>query len=241
KKKGGKFQPFKKLFGKRKKKDPSLSREESAGKKSHSHQSVSNGTFSSDEETLEDGLRYINCSMGTRALSHDSIFIPDGGAGSQQTVQAMSQDNILGKVKTLQQQLGKNIKFGQQPPNAIPMKKADSEEASLEEDLFLTSPMEIVTQQDIVLSDTENKSSDTPSSVSPPDLPGAGSEMDEKVAPVKPSRPKRHLSSAGTIESVNLDAIPLAIARLDNSAAKHKLSVKPKNQRVSKKHRRLAQ
>ncbi|XP_072631243.1 capping protein-inhibiting regulator of actin dynamics isoform X6 [Canis lupus baileyi] len=64
--------------------------------------------------------------------------------------------------------------------------------------------------------------------------------MEEKVAPVKPSRPKRHFSSAGTIESVNLDAIPLAIARLDNSAAKHKLSVKPKNQRVSKKHRRLA-
>jgi hypothetical protein len=49
------------------------------------------------------------------------------------------------------------------------------------------------------------------------------------------------LSSAGTIESVNLDAIPLAIARLDNSAARHKLAVKPKNQRVSRKHRWLAQ
>ncbi|XP_039701201.1 capping protein-inhibiting regulator of actin dynamics isoform X2 [Pteropus medius] len=120
------------------------------------------------------------------------------------------------------------------------MKKADSGEASLEEDLFLTSPMEIVTHQDIILSDTENKSSDTTSSLSPLNLPGARSEMEEKVAPVKPSRPKRHFSSAGTIESVNLDAIPLAIARLDNSAAKHKLSVKPKNQRVSKKHRRLA-
>uniref|UniRef100_A0A8C9A4V0 Capping protein inhibiting regulator of actin dynamics n=1 Tax=Prolemur simus TaxID=1328070 RepID=A0A8C9A4V0_PROSS len=179
--------------------------------------------------------------MGTRAFSHDSIFIPDGGAESEQTVQAMSQDNILGKVKTLQQQLGKNIKFGQRPPNAIPMKKAGSGEASLEEELLLTSPMEIVTQQDIVLSDTENRSSDTPSSLSPLNLPAAGSEMEEKVAPVKPSRPKRHFSSAGTIESVNLDAIPLAIARLDNSAAKHKLSVKPKNQRVSKKHRRLAQ
>ncbi|XP_021117973.1 uncharacterized protein KIAA1211 homolog isoform X2 [Heterocephalus glaber] len=137
-------------------------------------------------------------------------------------------------------QLGKNIKFGQRPPNAIPMKKAGSGDTSSEEDLFLTSPMETVTQQDIILSDTENKSSDTPSSPSPLNLPGAGSEMEEKVAPVKPSRPKRHLSSAGTIESVNLDAIPLAIARLDNSAAKHKLSVKPKNQRVSKKHRRLA-
>uniref|UniRef100_G1RBI1 Capping protein inhibiting regulator of actin dynamics n=1 Tax=Nomascus leucogenys TaxID=61853 RepID=G1RBI1_NOMLE len=142
---------------------------------------------------------------------------------------------------SLQQQLGKNIKFGQRPLNAIPMKKANSGEASLEEDLFLTSPMEIVTQQDIILSDAENKPSDTPSSLSPLNLPGAGSEMEEKVAPVKPSRPKRHFSSAGTIESVNLDAIPLAIARLDNSAAKHKLAVKPKKQRVSKKHRRLAQ
>uniref|UniRef100_A0A452TQQ5 Capping protein inhibiting regulator of actin dynamics n=1 Tax=Ursus maritimus TaxID=29073 RepID=A0A452TQQ5_URSMA len=178
--------------------------------------------------------------MGTRAFSHDSIFIPDGGAESEQTVQAMSQDNILGKVKTLQRQLSKNIKFGRPPPNAIPMKKADSGEASLEEDLLLTSPMEIVTHEDIIPSDTENKTSDTPSSRSPLNLPGARSEMEEKVAPVKPSRPKRHFSSAGTIESVNLDAIPLAIARLDNSAAKHKLSVKPKNQRVSKKHRRLA-
>ncbi|XP_006730903.2 cancer-related regulator of actin dynamics [Leptonychotes weddellii] len=240
KKKGGKFQPFKKLFGRRKKKDTLWSQEASAGDKSHSPRSVSNGNFSSDEETLEDNLRSFNYSMGTRAFSHDSIFIPDGGAESEQTVQAMSQDSILGKVKTLQRQLSKNIKFGRPPPNAIPMKKADGGEASLEEDLFLTSPMEIVTQEDIILSDTENKPSDTPSSQSPPNRPGARSEMEEKVAPVKPSRPKRHFSSAGTIESVNLDAIPLAIACLDNSAAKHKLSVKPKNQRVSKKHRRLA-
>ncbi|CAO2639605.1 Capping protein-inhibiting regulator of actin dynamics [Lemmus lemmus] len=179
--------------------------------------------------------------MGARAFSHDSIFIPDGGAENEQTVQAMSQDNILGKVKTLQRQLGKNIKFGQRPSNAIPMKKAGSADASSDEDFFLTSPMEIVTQQDIVLSDPENKSSDTPSSSSPLNRPEARSEMEEKVAPVKPSRPKRHLSPAGTIESVNLDAIPLAIARLDNSAAKHKLSVKPKNQRVSRKHRWLSQ
>uniref|UniRef100_A0A8D0LCY0 Capping protein inhibiting regulator of actin dynamics n=1 Tax=Sphenodon punctatus TaxID=8508 RepID=A0A8D0LCY0_SPHPU len=72
-------------------------------------------------------------------------------------------------------------------------------------------------------------------------LPGTGHEVEEKgkVTPVKSSRPKRHLSSSGTIDTVNLDAIPQAVARLDNSAAKHKLSVKPKNQRVSRKHRRL--
>lgn len=60
-----------------------------------------------------------------------------------------------------QRQLGKNIKFGRRPSNTIPMKKAGSADASSEEDFVLTSPMEIVTQQDIVLSDTENK-------VSPP-------------------------------------------------------------------------
>lgn len=37
------------------------------------------------------------------------------------------------------------------------MKKAGSTDASSEEDFVLTSPMEIVTQQDIVPSDTENK------------------------------------------------------------------------------------
>lgn len=57
KKKGGKFQPFKKLFGKKKKKGPLLSQEESALSQSLSPQSASNGTFSSDEETLENSLR----------------------------------------------------------------------------------------------------------------------------------------------------------------------------------------
>ncbi|XP_055967165.1 LOW QUALITY PROTEIN: capping protein-inhibiting regulator of actin dynamics [Sorex fumeus] len=252
KKKGGKFQPFKKLFSKRRKKDGTSTREVSAGR-SRRPPCVSNGTVSSDDETLDDNLRSFNYSMGTRAFSHDSIFIPDGGAESEQTVQAMSQDNIVGKVKTLQdcalffsrlssmflRQLGKNIKFGQPPPQAVPMKKADSGDASLEEDLFLTSPIEIVTHQDVILCDSENQPSETSSSLSPLNPPAARSEMEEKVTPAKPSRPKRHLSSAGTIESVNLDAIPRAIARLDNSAARHKLAVKPKHQRVSKRHRRL--
>ncbi|DAA28652.1 TPA: hypothetical protein BOS_6656 [Bos taurus] len=59
KKKGGKFQPFKKLFGKRKKKGTSVSQEASAGRKCRSPPSVSNGTFSSDEETLEGSLRHL--------------------------------------------------------------------------------------------------------------------------------------------------------------------------------------
>lgn len=40
--------------------------------------------------------------MGSRAFSHDSVFIPDGRTESEQAIQAMSQENVLGKVKTLQ-------------------------------------------------------------------------------------------------------------------------------------------
>uniref|UniRef100_A0A8C5WVB2 Capping protein inhibiting regulator of actin dynamics n=1 Tax=Laticauda laticaudata TaxID=8630 RepID=A0A8C5WVB2_LATLA len=77
-----------------------------------------------------------------------------------------------------------------------------------------------------------------PDSLSPANLGETSHDRDEKVMPVKvSSRTKRHHSPSGTIETVNLDAIPFATACLDNSAAKHKLSVRPKNQRVSKKNR----
>ncbi|XP_060773480.1 capping protein inhibiting regulator of actin dynamics isoform X1 [Neoarius graeffei] len=58
--------------------------------------------------------------------------------------------------------------------------------------------------------------------------------------PVKSPRTKRP-PPLGTIESINLDAVPQSAPRLDNTAAKHKLSIKPKNQRVSRKHRRFTQ
>lgn len=61
------------------------------------------------------------------------------------------------------------------------------------------------------------------------------------ATPVKSPRSKRVLPPEGTIESINLDAVPQSGPRLDNAAAKHKLSVKPKNQRVSRKHRRVTQ
>jgi len=56
KKKAGKFQPFKKLFGKRKKREPVSDCEEAKLKPSHSFGNVCNGTFSSDEEP-NTGLR----------------------------------------------------------------------------------------------------------------------------------------------------------------------------------------
>ncbi|XP_050194801.1 capping protein-inhibiting regulator of actin dynamics isoform X22 [Myiozetetes cayanensis] len=237
KKKAGKFQPFKKLFSKRKKREPALDCEEPKLKPSHSFGNICNGT-SSDEEPSS-GLRSSHYSMGSRAFSHDSIFIPDGRTESEQAIQAMSQENVLGKVKTLQQQLAKNIKFGQPPQMTVSAKTMGEANTSIEEDVLLSSPMEIETQQDPVISDSGNKPTDTPDFLRMLNLPGTGHEVEEKVTPVKSARPKRQFSCSGTIETINLDSVPQAVARLDNSAAKHKLSVKPKKQRVSRKHKRL--
>ncbi|XP_078534289.1 capping protein-inhibiting regulator of actin dynamics isoform X2 [Lissotriton helveticus] len=174
--------------------------------------------------------------MGTRAFSHDSIFIPDGQEENEQEAQTMSQDNIIGKVKTLQQQLVKNIKFGQ-PPTAVPGKRVQDKEEDNMNGGPTGDPMEVLCQMDAALSDSECKTIDSPDAVSPSRLPGAWADEERKGTPVKPSRSKRPITGSSTIQSINLDAVPRAVARLDNSAAKHKLSVKPKNQRQSKKHK----
>ncbi|XP_031964178.1 cancer-related regulator of actin dynamics isoform X2 [Corvus moneduloides] len=238
KKKAGKFQPFKKLFGKRKKREPASDCEEPKLKPSHSFGNICNGTFCSDDEPSS-ALRSSHYSMGSRAFSHDSIFIPDGRAESEQAIQAMSQENVLGKVKILQQQLAKNIKFGQPPQMTISARTMGEANTSTEDDALLSSPTEMETQQDTVISECSNKSTDTPDFLRKMNFLGAGHEMEEKVTPVKSSRPKRQFSCSGTIETINLDSVPQAVARLDNSAAKHKLSVKPKKQRMSRQHKRL--
>lgn len=53
--------------------------------------------------------------------------------------------------------MGKNIKFGQQPANALPVKKANSEEASSEEGPLGPKPMDTVAWQDTVPLDTDSK------------------------------------------------------------------------------------
>ncbi|XP_071412544.1 capping protein-inhibiting regulator of actin dynamics [Pithys albifrons albifrons] len=238
KKKAGKFQPFKKLFSKRKKREPVSDCAEAKLKPSNSFGNICNSTSSSDEEP-NSGLRSSHYYMGSRAFSHDSIFIPDGRTESEQAIQAMSQENVLGKVKTLQQQLAKNIKFGQPPQMTVSARTMGEANTSIEEDALLSSPVEIEAQKDTVISDSGNKSADTPDFLRRINLPGTGHEVEEKVPPVKSARPKRQFSCSGTIETINLDSVPQAVARLDNSAAKHKLSVKPKKQRVSRKHKRL--
>ncbi|XP_034736783.1 cancer-related regulator of actin dynamics homolog isoform X2 [Etheostoma cragini] len=138
----------------------------------------------------------------------------------------MSQENVSDKVRNLQRQIAQGIKFGQRPPS---LRKSEGDEGSSDEEEVPRSPLKVVAQVEAEPVDTEPKQVQG--------APQAGPHM----TPVKSPRSKRVLPPTGTIESINLDAVPQSVPRLDNTAAKHKLSVKPKNQRISRKHRRFTQ
>uniref|UniRef100_A0A8C4EZC9 Capping protein inhibiting regulator of actin dynamics n=1 Tax=Dicentrarchus labrax TaxID=13489 RepID=A0A8C4EZC9_DICLA len=119
-----------------------------------------------------------------------------------------------------QKQIAQGIKFGQRPPS---LRKSEGAEGSSDEEEVPQSPLRVLAQVEAEPANTEAQQAEPPST------------------PVKSPRSKRVLPPTGTIESINLDAVPQSVPRLDNTAAKHKLSVKPKNQRISRKHRRFTQ
>ncbi|XP_029905618.1 capping protein inhibiting regulator of actin dynamics isoform X2 [Myripristis murdjan] len=137
----------------------------------------------------------------------------------------MSQENVSDKVRNLQRQIAQSIKFGQKPPS---LRKSEGDEGSSDEDEVPRSPLRVLAQVEAEPAKTE------------PKVHGA-QQAGTHGTPVKSPRSKRVLPPTGTIESINLDAVPQSVPRLDNTAAKHKLSVKPKNQRISRKHRRFTQ
>ncbi|KAM9383730.1 capping protein inhibiting regulator of actin dynamics [Pholidichthys leucotaenia] len=137
----------------------------------------------------------------------------------------MSQENVSDKVRNLQRQIAQGIKFGQRPPS---LRKSEGDEGSSDEEEVPRSPLKVMAQVEAEPPKTEPKVQ-------------AAQPSGPHSPPMKSPRSKRVLPLTGTIESINLDAVPQSVPLLDNTAAKHKLSVKPKNQRISRKHRRFTQ
>ncbi|KAK1897653.1 Cancer-related regulator of actin dynamics like [Dissostichus eleginoides] len=219
----GKFQPFKRLFGRKKKREAKGGFDGAELKASFSTGEVRNGVVSDDEESSQN-LRDLN-PIGSRALSHDSIFIPEEPATEAGLDHSMSQENVSDKVRNLQKQIAQGIKFGQRPPS---LRKSEGDEGSSDEEEVPRSPLKVLAQVEAEPAITE------------PKVQGAH-QAGPHSTPVKSPRSKRVIPPTGTIESINLDSVPQSVPRLDNTAARHKLSVKPKNQRISRKHRRFTQ
>lgn len=102
--------------------------------------------------------------IGSRALSHDSIFIPEESAKAQQLDHSMSQENVSDKVRHLQvrltlesqtrlaprvssrfrseqKQIAQGIKFGQRPPS---LRKSEEDEGSTDDEEVPQSPLKVV-------------------------------------------------------------------------------------------------
>ncbi|XP_052669478.1 acrosomal protein KIAA1210 homolog isoform X3 [Harpia harpyja] len=212
-KKKSKFQTFKNFFAKKKRKEPPPPRGESNLKPSQSSSDVSISVLDTTalHSPKEAGPKG---SMGNKALSHDSVFIFESAPGSV-AGDTLSQENIPGRVKTLQLQLQQNIRLGS-PPLVITGKKLEDAGAVSEDDGLPRSPPEISTLHE-VLTDSPSKipsgASSRPISPSSSATPGAPGSRGSSFLPV----------------DFTIPASPLGC--LDTSAARHRIAINPRKQK----------
>uniref|UniRef100_H2ZVI8 DUF4592 domain-containing protein n=1 Tax=Latimeria chalumnae TaxID=7897 RepID=H2ZVI8_LATCH len=246
-KKKSKFKSLKKFFVKKKRKEP-----KSGLKQSQSTSDVTTPESLRVDYDSEDEVRCHTGIIGTRALSHDSIFITEAAQDPPRPVRVLSQESVSGRIKALQLKVQQNIKLGP-PPLVVPTKKLDDAGASSEDDGLPRSPPEVSLLQE-AMARTLYKFSDPCKHLSSLSLAGTGSEEEEQKKIIRPSsrplspvarqssRPTSPMAqtsfSSSVSPAVDFDSPPQVSACLDSSAAKHKLSLKPRNQRSGTKGRR---
>ncbi|XP_058505610.1 capping protein-inhibiting regulator of actin dynamics-like isoform X3 [Solea solea] len=206
-KKKSKFQTFKKLFARKKRKEPAGA--DAGLKASQSSDDVSkapeNNTLTRSEKD-----KGSKVSLGSKALSHDSVFVSDSSEANEAL--GASQDSIHGKVKSLQLQLKQAIRLGS-PPSLMCVKRADDAGTMSEDDGLPCSPPEYTTPHAAMKQTQRN------SSIS---LEGVDSD-DDQLSRGASSRAMSPLVVPGDFSQ---PASPFAC--LDNSAAKHKLGLRHK-------------
>ncbi|KAB0401120.1 hypothetical protein E2I00_009723, partial [Balaenoptera physalus] len=231
-KKKSKFKTFKKFFGKKKRKESPSSTGSSTWKQSQEKNeviAVESGPVGYDSE---DELEESRGTLGSRALSHDSIFIPESGQDPPRPVRVFSQENVCDRIKALQLKIQCNVKMGPPPPpGGLPARRGDDGGMSSEDDGLPRSPPEMSLLHDIGPGTTIKASVCVVSSSRPqsPDQLFSRQASDTSVSP--------RTSDSSVAPVADFDYPPESSSCLDNSAAKHKLLVKPRNQRCSKMRR----
>ncbi|XP_010725989.1 uncharacterized protein KIAA1211-like homolog isoform X1 [Meleagris gallopavo] len=251
-KKKSKFKSFKKFFVKKKRKETSSGNSSLKLFQSTSDVVASHDMHASfDSEDEHEAHKGI---MGSRALSHDSIFIPDIGQEPARPVRVFSQENVSDRIRALQMKLQPTMKLGPPPPFGYHAKRTDDAGTSSEDDGLPRSPPEISLFQEILSSGTTTRFSDSHKHLSSLSLAGTGSEEEEQVTLGPHSRSRStdgqlyprhgsakmkspHDSDSSISPAANFETPPELSSCLDNSAAKHKLLIKPRKQRSSKMRR----
>ncbi|XP_026563320.1 uncharacterized protein KIAA1211-like homolog [Pseudonaja textilis] len=248
-KKKSKFKSIKKFFGKRKRKETLTPSGSGNINTCQSATDISATPSRHIDYDSEDDLKMHRTIMGNRALSHDSIFISETPQEPPRPIRVFSQENVSDRIRSLQVKLQQNWKMGLSYPFGTPSKKQEDAGMSSEDDGLPRSPPETYLLQEILNPNTP-KFSDSHKHHSALSLTGTGSEEEEQITK-SPSRscstesqlfshqPKATIITEQIFDSscspaADFDILPELSSCLDNSAAKHKLSIKPRNQRSSK-------
>ncbi|XP_075283057.1 CRACD-like protein isoform X2 [Opisthocomus hoazin] len=249
-KKKSKFKSFKNFFVKKKRKETSSS----GSSPLKLFQSTSDVAASHDMHVnydSEDELKTHKGIMGSRALSHDSIFIPETGQEPARPVRVFSQENVSDRIRALQLKLQPTMKLGPPPPLRLHAKRTEDAGTSSEDDGLPRSPPEMSLLHENLNSGTATRFSDSHKHLSSLSLAGTGSEEEEQVTLGPSSRSRftdgqlfpRHGSAktgapwipdSPISPAADFDTPPEFSSCLDNSAAKHKLLIKPRKHRSSK-------
>ncbi|KAJ8015211.1 hypothetical protein DPEC_G00023780 [Dallia pectoralis] len=213
-KKKSRFQTFKNFFAKKKRKESASPAGDSGLKSSQSSDNVNvsePGVFIRTENDKGSGSK-IN--LGNKALSHESVFVSDSPVSE---VLGASQNNVHGKVKSLQFQLKQSIGLGSP---ALHVKKGDDTGTLSEDDGLPCSPPEYSTLH-TVLGGVSHRSSSLMQRNSSLSLEGTDSDEDQ----ISYEAGSRSISPLVSLP-VDFSQPASPIGCLDNCAARHRLAVR---------------
>ncbi|XP_062917213.1 CRACD-like protein isoform X1 [Mobula hypostoma] len=232
-KKKSKFKTFKNFFTKKKRKVTAAPKRENNLKPSQSSTDVSTAEPSEAQPDSETGSQ---SNIGSRAFSHDSIFIPELSISESVSVRGASQENVAGRVKALQLQLEQNIRLSS-PGMMIPSVKNEDAGTMSEDDGLPRSPPEMSSLHAVLRCSTPKCAvlAERHNSLS---LGGTESEDEELISLMPSSRPLSPL----VLMTTSCDSLPVDFSSpasshvcLNNTAAKHKIAVNPRRQKIRSK------
>ncbi|XP_016096678.1 uncharacterized protein KIAA1211-like isoform X5 [Sinocyclocheilus grahami] len=215
-KKKSKFQTFKNFFVKKKRKESPAPSSESGLKVSQSSDDV-NTSEPTISHANSDNDRGSKMNLGSKAMSHDSVFVSDSLSSETNEGLGASQDSIHGKVKSLQLQLKQAIRLGS-PPSLLCGRKEEDAGALSEDDGLPCSPPEYSSLHTVLATPPHTSVDLTQSSLS---MDASDSE-DDQMSYEASSRPGTPQGSV----PVDFSFPASSVSCLDSSAARHRIAVK---------------
>ncbi|KAM7407182.1 hypothetical protein PAMA_003084 [Pampus argenteus] len=179
--------------------------------------------------------------MGSRALSHDSIFLADLVPSEAELARVSSQENVHSKIKDLQMKLQQQKMHLGPPPLVLPVRRPEELCGRSEDDGLPRRPSEI-SGCDVTTQQVLSKAVSQPSSrlLSPILKPGSIKSLAQTPSYFSPLSVSSNLPPSGVEPPLDFTSPVQHISCLDTSAARHRMSVKPRNQRASTKKRLAA-